>query len=183
MIGNHAVDALATQSLATSSTMNSQIIGQSLVSTPTTSSTVIGAPSIPNDASMLGNDGKKSDLVTLPQHTLRYPKNPYFVGREKIMNKIESRLLPADSPSNTGLAAFAIWGAPGQGKTQTAVQFAFKHRAKYQSILWAFADREQKLLESFSEHAVALGLVDATADLTDGAKALIRWFETTGMSL
>ena len=53
---------------------------------------------------------------------------------------------------------FALTGLGGMGKTQTAIRYVFKHRERYRIVLWAHADGQSKLAESFSLFADKLGL-------------------------
>jgi hypothetical protein len=118
-----------------------------------------------------------------PFHILRYPENPYFIGRDDFLDHVSSCLLPGNPKAtrNSRTAAFAIWGAPGQGKTQTALHFAYKNRGHFTSILWAFADTENKLLQCFSEYAQAIGLLEKSKDLYSDSRALMDWYATTSM--
>jgi hypothetical protein len=127
-------------------------------------------------------EAQRPKIDALPNHSVPYPENPNFVGREEFLGAMEDHLIDnsMSTAGNPARTAFAIWGAPGQGKTQTALKYVFKHKRRYSSILWTFADREQKLLESFSEYAVSLGLAEQSTDLTNGARALMRWYESTG---
>ena len=122
--------------------------------------------------------------VRIPYHLFHYPPNPYFVEREGIIQDIKNALIypSLEAPTRSTTAAFTIWGSPGQGKTQTALKFAYNHRLHFKAILWATADRKQKLLESFSEYAQLIGLIEKSTDVTTDASALMQWYKTTGTS-
>jgi DNA polymerase III delta prime subunit len=74
-------------------------------------------------------------------------------------------------------ASYVISGPPGQGKTQTALKYFFDHQDYYKATLWAHADTKAKLLESFSEFAQRLGLIERSSDLQIDADCLMRWLE------
>ncbi|KAF9252092.1 hypothetical protein DTO013E5_886 [Penicillium roqueforti] len=88
-----------------------------------------------------------------------FEDNPNFVGREKTLTAIHDALAPG-SPS-VGQRVFALTGLGGMGKTQTAVRYAFSQmEVTYKIVLWAHADGQSKLSESFSLFASELGLGD-----------------------
>lgn len=89
--------------------------------------------------------------------TQPYEENPDFTGRTKTLEMIHSIL----SPSRDGSAKqriFALTGLGGVGKTQTALNYVFSHRDVYPIILFAHADSQAKLSESFCVFATELGL-------------------------
>lgn len=122
----------------------------------------------------------------LPCHKLPPAENyarTGFVGRNQYLETMASSLLPSGSgqPISVIPKAFAIVGVAGQGKTQTALQFALRHKHLYDAILWAHADESHKILQDFADFAVALGLqAKTTNDQLADAKVLKHWFETTG---
>ncbi|KAJ5528253.1 hypothetical protein N7513_012412 [Penicillium frequentans] len=86
-----------------------------------------------------------------------FERNPSFVGREGTLTAIHDVLGPK-SPS-VGQRVFALTGLGGMGKTQTAVEYAFSQmEVTYKIVLWAHADGQSKLSESFSIFASELGL-------------------------
>ena len=65
---------------------------------------------------------------------------------------------PPEQKSNE-VKTFAICGPGGIGKTQSAVEFVFTHKDRYDAVFWIFADATAKISESFSRIALELGLV------------------------
>ena len=61
-----------------------------------------------------------------------YPRNPNFTGREAILAQLEATLAPGMPVA----LAQAIAGLGGVGKTQTAVEFAYRHRDRFRAVLW-----------------------------------------------
>jgi signal recognition particle GTPase len=115
-------------------------------------------------------------------HVIDYPENPYFVARDSLLELIDSKLKPQNSDLDfvRKTPAFTIWGGGGQGKTQTASQFAYTHLDDFPAILWIAADTAQKLLEGLAEYALRLKLVEKLGDSVRDAAKLIDWFKTTG---
>ncbi|MGD0128556.1 MAG: FxSxx-COOH system tetratricopeptide repeat protein [Terriglobia bacterium] len=98
--------------------------------------------------------------------TVPYPRNPFFTGREKILEDLRSAL------ESRGRAALS--GLGGVGKTQTATEYAYRHRKEYQSVFWARAESQDTLLRSFVAIATALRLPESTAQKQEEAVAAVR---------
>ena len=93
-----------------------------------------------------------------------YPHNPNFTGREAILTQLKAALV-------SGMPAAmsqAIVGLGGIGKTQTAVEYAYRHRDQYRAVLWVRADTETSLVSGYRELAEVLGLPEK--DEGDGNK-------------
>ena len=58
-----------------------------------------------------------------------YPRNPQFTGREDVLTQLETALLESNAAVLT--QPQAIRGLGGIGKTQTAVEYAYRHRNAY----------------------------------------------------
>ena len=52
----------------------------------------------------------------------------------------------------------AISGLGGIGKTQTAVEYAYRYSSEYEAMLWAKSESRDELLSSFVEIARLLNL-------------------------
>jgi tetratricopeptide (TPR) repeat protein len=66
-----------------------------------------------------------------------YPRNPYFVGREMILQSLRQALVPGAKA--TALTQ-AISGLGGIGKTQVAIEYAHRYGEYYEAVLWIAAD-------------------------------------------
>ena len=79
--------------------------------------------------------------------------------------------------------AQAIAGLGGVGKTQTAVEYAYRHRDQYRAVLWVRADPGwvrpdlgTNLVSGYRELAEALGLPEKDArDSNEMVAAVRRW--------
>lgn len=130
----------------------------------------------------------------LPLHDLRFPENRYFVGRKMFLENISKHLCRSSQKIHetqesqdvvlesklTHQQSFAIWAPNGFGKTQVARQFAKVYSKEFPSILWAFADTQAKIIESYSTYAVKLGLVTSATEIVMAARLLLDWYATTG---
>ena len=56
------------------------------------------------------------------------PRTPYFTGRDEILNQLREGLLESRVAALSGLG--------GVGKTQTAIQYAHRHRGDYSATFW-----------------------------------------------
>ena len=107
-----------------------------------------------------------------PWWNVPYLQNPYFTGRAAILAQVKEALI-----SDT-LAALsqAIAGLGGVGKTQTAVEYAYRHCERYRAVLWVRADNETNLVSGYRALAEVLGLaVKDVSDSRDVVAAVRRW--------
>ena len=103
-----------------------------------------------------------------------HARNPFFTGREDVLTQLRDALTAGRSAALTQ----AISGMGGIGKTQTAVEYAYRHQDEYQAVLWASALDETTLREGFVEIARLLGLPQAQeADQGLAVQAVQVWLE------
>ena len=86
-----------------------------------------------------------SRLVGLP-----FPRNPFFLGREEVLARLRRQLQAAQR--------MALCGLGGVGKTQLALEYAYRHAADYQAIFWTRADSRDTLVAGFLEVASMMHL-------------------------
>ncbi|HXG03351.1 MAG TPA: tetratricopeptide repeat protein [Candidatus Binatia bacterium] len=99
------------------------------------------------------------------------PRNPLFTGREDLLERVHRALAARGRAALTGL--------PGVGKTDLAVEYAYRYREAYRTILWSPADSPVTLASGLAGLAVRLGLPQAReADERAVLAGLRRWFDT-----
>ena len=102
--------------------------------------------------------------------TVPFPENPFFTGREEILARLKADL------DKSGIAA--LTGLGGMGKTQTAAQFAHRHRDAYPSVLWVRAENLETLFADLSQLAERLGLPEREArEQSVVLDAVKRWLD------
>lgn len=107
--------------------------------------------------------------------------NEHFVGRETTLAKMKEHLGGNGTPpAFNSQRAYSLWGKGGVGKTQVAVKYVYDNSEVFPYILWARADTREKLLTSFSDYALRLGLIaKQSQDPAEGKDALLHWYATT----
>ncbi|WP_268886668.1 tetratricopeptide repeat protein [Ktedonospora formicarum] len=90
----------------------------------------------------------------LPYWYVPYQRNPFFVGREAILNRLHQlfRLEPIEDRT----AALGLTGMGGIGKTQTALEYAYHSLQDYTAIFWLNAQTNASLIDSFKSIAKVL---------------------------
>jgi tetratricopeptide (TPR) repeat protein len=109
-----------------------------------------------------------------PLWNVPYPRNPLFTGREQILERLAERL---NAGETTALAQTqAISGLGGIGKTQTAIEYAYRFREHYQTVLWTRADTRENLIQEYVAIARLLQLPEQQQqDQPRIVEAVKRW--------
>ena len=98
------------------------------------------------------------------------PQNPYFTGREPLLEQLRETV----TAGRAVVLPHALRGMPGVGKTQLAVEYAYRNRAEYDLVWWVAADQPSLVPSSLAALAPHLGLAPATANgVQDAAAAVI----------
>src|SRR5260221_294127 len=85
-----------------------------------------------------------------------YRRNPFFTGRETLLTLLHNHL--TDTKTATLTQTHAISGLGGIGKTETALEYAYRYRDDYQTVLWVKAATRETLLTDFLTIATLLRL-------------------------
>ena len=108
-----------------------------------------------------------------------FPRNPFFTGRETILADLRTTLTSEQRAAITQPQAQAISGLGGIGKTQTAIEYAYRYRDEYQAVLWVRSSTREELVTDLIAIADLLRLPEKDAQDTNvTAKAVTRWLET-----
>jgi len=101
-------------------------------------------------------------------------RNRNFTGREKILANLQAQ--PA-SRNYTALTQ-AISGLGGVGKTQLALEYAYRHREDYRIVWWIHSEERATLAADYASLSEQLGLPQkSVADQDEVAEAVKHWLE------
>lgn len=105
--------------------------------------------------------------------SLPYNRNSFFTNRQKTLELLHSAL-----QSSMTLAPRALSGMSGIGKTQTAVEYAYRHRKDYRYCFWLSSDTHETLLTDIVALANRLNLPEKKAqDQQVIVSAVRRWLQ------
>jgi len=99
---------------------------------------------------LYGKSAEELGLIqydTSPTWNIPYRRNPFFTGREKLLTLLHEKLTTNNAAALTQVQA--ISGLGGIGKTQIAVEYAYRYRDEYHIVLWVRAAARVSLIADF----------------------------------
>ncbi|HEY7416874.1 MAG TPA: tetratricopeptide repeat protein, partial [Ktedonobacteraceae bacterium] len=124
---------------------------------------------------------------SLPLWNVPYHRNPYFTGRDELFDQIDHHLAPPEQTTSLKSRRVALTqpraltGLGGIGKTQIAIEYAYRSRAsgRYTHTFWVNAASQETILASFVEIAVLLPSLAARNEVDQRKliEAVKRWLE------
>ena len=108
-----------------------------------------------------------------PCWNVPYQRNPFFTGREDLLERLHDCVARANS---IAIAPQALCGLGGIGKTQAVLEYAYRFSDQYQAVFWLKADCRENLLPDFLSIAEMLDLPERKAHNSVVTMAAInRW--------
>ena len=116
-------------------------------------------------------DPEAANRPPAPGFNLPFPRNPFFTGREDQLQAIHAALT---SRGRAGLS-----GLGGIGKTQTALEYAYRHQSEYDHVFWVRAEQETELITGYGAMAKAIQIPGHQQDDQQAVVALMKqWLAT-----
>lgn len=106
-----------------------------------------------------------------------HQRNPFFTGREQVLAHLYNSLHMDHTAAL--IQPQGLSGLGGIGKTQTAIEYAYRYHHDYQAVFWARADSEEVLFSDFIFIAHMLNLPEKDeADQRRIIEAVMRWLRS-----
>jgi tetratricopeptide (TPR) repeat protein len=125
----------------------------------------------------------EASLTALSPHwSVPLPRNPFFTGREEILETLHAQL---STDQAVALAqSSALHGLGGIGKTQIALEYAYRHALEYSAVFWIGAETDEQIITSLLRIAEMLQLPGRDdKDQQRVVVAVQRWLSTHGQWL
>lgn len=117
-----------------------------------------------------------------PYWSVPLPRNPFFTGREEILEVLHAQLGTDRTVALT--QSSALHGLGGIGKTQIALEYAYRHALEYSAVFWIGAETDENIIASWLHIAETLQLPEREdKDQQRVVAAVQRWLSTHGQWL
>src|SRR6266699_2132216 len=115
--------------------------------------------------------------VLSPYWHVPFPRNPFFTGREEILEALHTQLGVDRTVALT--QSTALHGLGGVGKTQIALEYAYRHAFEYNAVFWIEAETSESIISGLLAVAEVLQLPGRdNKDQQRVIAAVQRWLTT-----
>lgn len=109
-----------------------------------------------------------------PSFLVPLPRNPFFTGREEILETLHAQL-GVEQPVVLTRSS-ALCGLGWVGKTQIALEYAYRHALHYRAVFWIGAEAEEQIVSGLLSIAEVLQLPGhESQDQQRAVAAVHRW--------
>ena len=120
-------------------------------------------------------EGDSSDQEDSSLHTkvfnFPFSRNPFFTGRETLLESIHAGL--------TSRGRVALSGLGGIGKTQIALEYAYRHQQEYDQVFWVRAEQKEELISGYVDVAKGLQIPGCHQEDQLAVVSLLKQWLTT----
>lgn len=109
----------------------------------------------PEEASPVASPST-TDFPTTIAWSIPYSHNPCFTGRTEILQTLHSLLMTSQPAALTQVVALS--GLGGVGKTQIAIEYAYRYMSEYAAIFWIEAETVESIMSSMVRIAKVIGI-------------------------
>src|SRR6266568_1125947 len=115
--------------------------------------------------------------VLSPYWHVPFPRNPFFTGREEILEALHTQLGVDRTVALT--QSTALHGLGGVGKTQIALEYAYRHAFEFNAVFWIEAETSESIISGLLAVAEVLQLPGRdNKDQQRVIAAVQRWLTT-----
>ena len=97
-------------------------------------------------------------------------RNPHFTGREAVIEDVRRKLL-----AEPHAAVQALHGTGGIGKTQVALEYAYRYAAQYDLVWWVDAEQGEQVAARYAELAARVGVAKPDAGVEINARYAMEY--------
>lgn len=106
--------------------------------------------------------------------SIPYLRNPFFTGREDLLTSLHAIFQEKNQP-----IVVALCGLGGIGKTQLALEYAYRYQQEYQALFWIKADTRENMVTDILALASLLHLPEqGNQDLPLTLMMVKHWFQS-----
>ena len=100
------------------------------------------------------SEGQKKATKSSQVWSIPFPRNPFFTDRENILDSLHNIL----TANNTAALKrpLALSGLEGAGKTQIALEYAYRYRGDYQYMFWVRCETDETIVSDLLNIAALL---------------------------
>jgi tetratricopeptide (TPR) repeat protein/cellulose biosynthesis protein BcsQ len=116
-------------------------------------------------------EGIRYPRVQARYWNLQLVRNASFSGRHRLLEALRSQLLAADSADG---GRIALEGINGVGKTQIALEYAYRFAATYDIVWWISAEQTDRVRTNLAELAERLGIPGDAEERVVAVREMLR---------